>query len=83
MAIYRIGKIISMMRDALGITQEELVEIYEGSETEDEKERKKVLESYGKNIAPAPKNGPRAKGSAASLAFPPQNSGHMSVGSGR
>ena len=50
MAIYRIGKIISMMRDALGITQEELVEIYDGSETEDEKERKKVLESYGKNI---------------------------------
>ena len=42
MAIYRIGKIISMMRDALGITQEELVEIYDGSETEDEKERKKV-----------------------------------------
>ncbi len=49
MAIYRIGKIISMMRDALGITQEELVEIYDGSETEDEKERKKVLESNGKN----------------------------------
>ena len=43
MAIYRIGKIISMMRDALGITQEELVEIYDGSETEDEKERKKVI----------------------------------------
>ena len=43
MGIYRIGKIISMMRDALGITQEELVEIYDGSETEDEKERKKVL----------------------------------------
>ena len=57
MAIYRIGKIISMMRDALGITQEELVEIYDGSETEDEKERKKVLESYGKNI----KNGKRYK----------------------
>ena len=55
MGIYRIGKIISMMRDALGITQEELVEIYDGSETEDEKERKKVLESYGKNI----KNGKR------------------------
>ena len=57
MGIYRIGKIISMMRDALGITQEELVEIYDGSETEDEKERKKVLESYGKNI----KNGKRYK----------------------
>ena len=25
MAIYRIGKIISMMRDALGITQEDMV----------------------------------------------------------
>lgn len=45
MAVYRMGKVIFMIRNALGMTQEELVEIYDGNETEEERNRKKILDS--------------------------------------
>lgn len=34
MAVYRLGDMVRMRRNALGMTQEELVQIYDGKETE-------------------------------------------------
>lgn len=45
MAVYRLGDMIRMRREALGLTQDKLVEIYDAKESGEENAEKKKLES--------------------------------------